>query len=61
MFAGVVGKIVSSGGHYNTDDWVLITYNPYKHDSFVEYETEEPIFKASEVILKNEREVWAKK
>ena len=58
---GVVGKIVSSGGHYNTDDWVLITYNPYKHDSFVEYETEEPIFKASEVILKNEREVWAKK
>lgn len=61
VHAGVVGKIVSSGGHYNTDDWVLITYNPYKHDSFVEYETEEPIFKASEVILKNEREVWAKK
>ena len=61
VHAGVVGKIISSGGDYNTDDWVLITYNPYKHNSFVEYETEEPIFKADEVILKNEREVWAKK
>ena len=61
VHAGVVGKIVSSGGEYNTDDWVLITYNPYKHNSFVEYETEKPIFKADEVILKNEREVWAKK
>ena len=61
VHAGVVGKIISSGGEYNTDGWVLITYNPYKHDSFVEYETEEPIFKADEVILKNEREVWAKK
>lgn len=61
VHAGVVGKIISSGGEYNTDGWVLITYNPYKHNSFVEYETEKPIFKADEVILKNEREVWAKK
>ena len=61
VHAGVVGKIIDSGGEYNTDGWVLITYNPYKHNSFVEYETEKPIFKADEVILKNEREVWAKK
>ena len=61
VHAGVVGKIIDSGGKYNTDGWTLITYNPYKHDSFVEYGTEKPIFSADEVVLKNEREVWAKK
>ena len=61
VHAGVVGKIIDSGGHYNTNGWVLITYNPYEHDTFVEYETEKPIYRAKEAILKNEREVWVKK
>ena len=61
VHAGVVGKIVDSGGDYNTNGWVLVTYHPYEHDSFVEYETREPIYKAKEAILKNEKEVWVKK
>jgi hypothetical protein len=61
VHAGVVGKIIDSGGEYSTDGWVLITYNPYEHDTFVEYETEKPIYRAKEAILKNEREVWVKK
>ena len=61
VHAGVVGKIVDSGSNYNTEGWTLVTYNPYQHDSFVEYETGRPIYNAKEVILKNEREVWVKK
>ena len=61
VHAGVVGKIIDSGGDYNTDGWVLTTYNPYEHDTFVEYETEKPIYRAKEAVLKNEREVWVKK
>lgn len=61
VHAGVVGKIKDSGGNYDTTGWTLITYNPYQHDSFVEYETGEPIYNAKEVVMKNEKEVWAKK
>ena len=61
VHAGVVGKIKDSGGNYDTSGWTLVTYNPYQHDSFVEYETGRPIYKAKEAILKNEKEVWAKK
>jgi len=60
VHAGVVGKIKDSGGNYNTNGWVLVTYNPYQNDSFVEYETGEPIYDAKEVVLKNEKEVWVK-
>lgn len=60
VHAGVVGKIIDSGSEYNTDGWVLATYNPYEHDTFVEYETGKPIYKAKEAILKNEREVWVR-
>jgi len=61
VHAGVVGKIKDSGGNYDTTGWTLVTYNPYQHDSFVEYETGEPIYNAKEVVMKNEKEVWAKK
>jgi len=60
VHAGVVGKIKDSGGSYDTSGWVLVTYNPYQHDSFVEYETGIPIHNAKEAILKNEKEVWIK-
>ena len=61
VHAGVVGKIKDSGGNYDTTGWTLVTYNPYQHDSFVEYETGEPIYNAKEVVMKNEKEVWVKK
>ena len=60
VHAGVVGKIIDSGGDYDTTGWKLITYNPYQHDSFVEYETGKPIYNAKEVVMKNEKEVWAR-
>jgi hypothetical protein len=60
VHAGVVGKIIDSGGDYDTTGWKLITYNPYQHDSFVEYETGKPIYNTKEVVMKNEKEVWAR-
>jgi hypothetical protein len=34
----------------------VVTYNPYKHDSFVYKSTEEPVFKASEVDMINSKD-----
>ena len=31
----------------------IITYNPYKYDSFVRKDTEEPIFSANEIDMIN--------
>jgi hypothetical protein len=31
----------------------IITYNPYKYDSFVDKETEEPVYKAKEIDMIN--------
>lgn len=58
VHAGVVGKIIDSGGDYNTSGWTLVTYNPYNHDYFVECETGKPIYKSNEVVLKNIKEIW---
>ena len=33
----------------------VVTYNPYKHNSFVYKETEEPVFKAKEVDMINSK------
>ena len=60
VHAGVVGKIKDSGGNYNTTGWTLVTYNPYVHDSFVEYETGKPIYNANEAVLTNTKEVWVR-
>ena len=34
---------------------MIVTYNPYKHDSFVVKDTEEPIYSAEEVDLINKK------
>ena len=34
----------------------VITYNPYKYDSFVRKDTEEPIYKANEVDMINSKD-----
>lgn len=60
VHAGVVGKIKESGGNYDTSGWTLVTYNPYKNDTFVEYESGKPIHNAKEAILKNTKEVWVR-
>jgi hypothetical protein len=61
VHAGVVGKIKTSGGKYDTTGWTLVTYNPYVNDTFVEYETGRPVHSVKEAILKNTKEVWVKK
>jgi hypothetical protein len=62
VHAGAVGKHVSSGKEYDTTKgWRLVRYNPRAgHTSFIYADTEEPIYSAKEVILKNGKEVWVK-
>jgi hypothetical protein len=61
VHGGAVGKIVDSGGNYNTNGWTLVTYNPFIDDTFIEKETGEPIYTAKEAVLKNTKEIWVKK
>ena len=41
----------------NSDNWRLVTYNPYKYESFVYSDNEKPIHSASRVIVDG-RSVW---
>ena len=59
VHAGVVGDIVG-GGSMDTRGWTPVTYNPYTNRTFVRLDNGEPVFKAKEAILKNEKEVWVK-
>jgi hypothetical protein len=58
VHAGVVGNIVDGG--MDTNGWIPVTYNPYTNRTFVRMDNGEPIFKAKEAILKNEKEVFVK-
>ena len=61
VHAGVVGEQISSGFDYNTDGWIFVRYNPREgHKTFIIESTNTPIHEASEVILKNSKEVWVK-
>ena len=59
VHVGVVGDIVE-GGSMDTKVWIPVTYNPLNNRTFVRMDTGEPIFRASEAILKNEKEVFVK-
>lgn len=59
VHAGVIGNIVD-GGPTDPTGWIPVTYNPYKNKTFVRMDNGEPIFKAKEVILMKEKEVWVK-
>ena len=60
VHAFVIGTLVDFC-EYSCDDipeeptGEIVTYNPYKYDSFVYKETEEPVFNASEVDLINSK------
>lgn len=60
VHAFVRGEVVSVGqGTPPRDKWVRATYNPYKYESFVIADTEEPIFSAREVVIEDKRiYVW---
>lgn len=59
VHAGVVGTI-NPNCTSNTKGWIPVTYNPYNNRTFVRVDNGEPIFRAKEAILKNEKEVWVK-
>jgi hypothetical protein len=59
VHAFVRGDLVEVGqSRPPKDEWVKVTYNPYKYESFVEAETGEPIFAAREVIIEG-RTIYA--
>ena len=58
VHAGVIGNI--DDNIPDTKGWIPVTYNPYENSTFVRVDNGEPIFKAKEVVLKNEKEVWVK-
>lgn len=43
----------------NDGVWVELTYNPYKHKSFVVKATQEPVSEAAVVVLRADGSVWA--
>lgn len=60
VHAFVIGDLVDYCEHpcsnFNEPDFgEVITYNPYKHESFVVRSSEEPIFNADEVLLVNSK------
>jgi len=61
VHAGAVGYVLSSGENYSVNGWRIVTYNPRAGDkTFVYADTREPIYKAKEAILMNEKEVWVR-
>lgn len=59
VHAGVVGNIKENCSP-RTTGWIAVTYNPYNNRTFVRVDNGEPIFRASEAVLKNEKEVWVR-
>lgn len=56
VHAFVRGEVVSIGqGIPPQGEWVKVTYNPYKFDSFVVAETGEPIYSARAVVIEDKR------
>lgn len=56
IHAGVKGIVVDV--ELTHDAGIGITYNPYKYASFVEKETEEPVF-TDDLVLMEDRKVYA--
>jgi hypothetical protein len=59
VHAGVVGYLKENCST-NTSGWIPVTYNPYKYSTFIRLDNGQPIYEASEAILKNEKEIWVK-
>jgi hypothetical protein len=56
VHAFVRGEVVSIGqGIPPQGEWVKVTYNPYKFDSFVVAETGEPIHAARAIVIEDKR------
>ena len=52
VHAFVRGRLAHyDGTNWGPNDRTLVTYNPYKYDTFVEVSTEEPVHKADMVLM----------
>lgn len=59
VHAGVQGLPSPIGLDVFWDDYVRVTYNPYKYESFVRMDTGEPVFTAQAVMI-DAQGIWAK-
>lgn len=59
VHAGVQGLPSAIGFDVFWDDYVKVTYNPYKYESFVRTDTGEPVYTAKAVMI-DAQGVWAK-
>ena len=60
VHAFVRGELMSWDEERIPQDFVPVTYNPYKYDSFVMVENESPVKKAKHAYLENRR-IWVDK
>ena len=59
VHAGVVGDPAPIGLDVFWDDYVRVTYNPYKYESFVRVDTGEPVYSAKAAMI-DAQGIWAK-
>jgi len=69
VHAGITGDVVAMAPepldvvarHEDSDGWSLVTYNPYRFDSFVTKTAHEPVTQSDQVVMLNGStgpEVW---
>ena len=54
VHAGVVGTMAGDDESMAVSGWIKVKYNPYKYDSFVLADTEQPIHEAKEAYISEE-------
>lgn len=59
VHAGVEGLLCGFENNYNLEEFIELTYNPYKYDNFVIKATGQPVDKANIIVLKDKR-IFAK-
>ena len=54
VHAGVVGMVARDDDGMDLSGWLKVKYNPYKYESFVLADTEQPIYEAKEAYINEE-------
>jgi hypothetical protein len=54
VHAGVVGIVARDDDGMALSGWLKVKYNPYKYESFVLADTEQPIYEAKEAYINEE-------
>lgn len=59
VHAMIHGTFYSEASPNVTSEWVQVTYNPYRYETFVRKDTEEPVHKANRVAFLADGRVFA--